>query len=472
MPAHTVEKGAWSTGTAFSHVLALGPASGSYADLPAAGRPTASADVCRDGTCRDFPTVSWPTVAGAQWYRLTVALDEDFTNVHAVVETPATTWTTTDAWPDSTVAAAYHVVVQACTVLPTLDGRPAGCDEPSAPLTFRKTSPRPAALAPAEAAAVPGSEVVLSWQPSSVALSAAVGGPATSEAYAYRVQVTTPKNPGFGKDGLVEELVLDSTTHAVAGKDYPDGTYLWRVQALDASGNRLPWSAARSFSRDSTPPTFTVVSATALPAVGPVVVRFSEPVTGVDARSVRLSSALASVTPTTDGRSARLAPGRALVPGTGHVVTVTSAVRDRAGNALVAGDLAATVDRTVDDRSGAMVLRGTWKRLSATDAVARTWSRSLPAQGRTASASTTLSGRAVEVRGCVGPSNGLAELWADGARVTRFDTHRGHSGCGVLLTRAAFTSPGVHRVEVRGVGAKGPRSSGTAVAVDAIVAVR
>ena len=65
----------------------------------------------------------------------------------------------------------------------------------------------------------------------------------------------------------------------------------------------------------------------------------------------------------------------------------------------------------------------------------------------------------------------LAERWTDGVRVARFDTYRSYSGCGVLLTRAGFATAGAHRVEVRGVGAKSASSRGTAVAVDAVVAV-
>ena len=470
-PAHAVEKGPWSSSTPFSSVLSLGPAGVAFADLPPAGRPTASSDVCRGAVCRDFPTVSWPRVAGAQWYRVTVALDAEFTNIQEIAETPASQWTPTTAWRDSTPAAAFHVVVQACTVRPTLDDRQPGCDEPSEPLVFSKTSPRLASLAPAHDASVGGPDVVLTWQPFSAALSAAVGGPATSEAYAYRVQVTTQEDEGFAADGL-DEAVVDGTSHVVAGEEYPDGTYLWRVQPIDASGHALPWSTPRSFSRDSTPPTFAVTSAAALPSAGPVVVRFSEPVTGVNARSTSLSGVLATVRLSADGRSALLAPGRALLAGAGHVVTVTSEVRDRAGNPLVGAALTVTVDPTVDDRSSAMVLRGSWKRLSASNAVARTWSRSVPTPARPTSASTSLHGRGVEVRGCVGPTHGLAELWTDGVRVAQVDTYRAYSGCGVLLSRAAFPTAGANRVELRGVGAKNDRSRGTAVAVDAIVAVR
>ena len=470
-PAHKVEKGAWSASSSFSHVFALATPAPWFRDLPPAQRPVAAPGTCAAGRCADFPTVSWARVPGAQWYRLTVALDAEYGNIHAVVETPAQTWTPPDQWRDSNAGAAYHVVVQACTIEATLDGRPAGCDEPSEPLVIRKSSPRLATARPGDGAYVGGGEVVLSWQEASAALAAATGVPATSEAQAYRVQVTRASSPDFSGQ-LVEDVVVDSTSHVSATLRYPDGKYLWRVQAIDASGHRLPWSAVRRFVRDGTPPTFRVVSADRLAPRGVVRLAFSEPVSGVDARSTTISGVLASVRASADRRSADLSPGRVLVPGAGHTVTVTGAVRDRAGNPVAGGPVQARVDPVVDDRSPALALTGSWTRLVASNAVQGTWTRSVPTGARRSSAAVVLHGRAAEVRGCVGPASGVLEVWSDGARVARVDTYRGWSGCGAVLARVTFRTPGTHRVELRGVGAKRPASRGTAVAVDAVTALR
>ena len=471
-PAHTVEKGAWSAPGTFLLAFTLPSPAPHYADLPAPARPSASSDSCVERTCRDFPTVSWPRVPGAQWYRVTVALDADYRNIQSVVETPAQTWTPTTQWRESTAGASYYVVVQACTLEPAADGRRAGCDSPSAPLLVRKTSPRLALTGPAAGAAVGGSEVVLSWQAASTALAAATGRPATSEAYAYRVQVTGAGNPGFTAKGLLDDATVDSTHHVSTEVRYPDGQYLWRVQAVDASGHRLPWSATGTFSRDGSAPTFTVGSAGRLAPTGAVAVVFSEPVTGISARTVRMSGVLATVSASADGRRALLAPGRPLLPGAAHTVSLEPGLRDRAGNAVAARAVALTVDPVVDDRSPVMVLSGTWKRLAATNAVGGTWSRSVPTAARPVGATVALHGRAAEVKGCVGPSNGLVEVLVDGVRVAQVDSYRSYSGCGVVLTRASFPKAGPHRVQVRGTGTKGPRSRGTAVALDAVTAVR
>jgi hypothetical protein len=211
------------------------------------------------------------------------------------------------------------------------DGSRAGCAEPSAPVEFRKSSPKLALTTPAHRAPVGGSEVVLSWQGFSAALSAATGSPATSEAYAYRVQVARPDNPDFAKAGLIEDVRVDSTHHVSADLRYAEGPHLWRVQPVDASGHRLPWSATRTFTRDSIAPTFRIVP-TLLPARGSFTVRFSEPVVGVGPSTVVLSAVPSRVTASADRLRAVVAPTRPLLPGASHTVTVGLQVQDLAGN--------------------------------------------------------------------------------------------------------------------------------------------
>ena len=473
-PANTVEKGAWSDGTAFTDTgRPAGPAR-AYRSLvePNWSTPTLSSDVCAGDLCRDFPTVNWDSVDGAQQYRLYVALDAEFTNIHAIVETPGNSWTPTTQWRDSTAGAHYYVVVQPCTTTPAAEGSRAGCDDPSAPAKFRKSSPKLALTAPASGALVGGTEVVLSWQSAASALSAATGAPATSEAHAYRVQVARADNPDFQKTGLVEDVIVDSTHHVAKDKRYAEVPHLWRVQPIDASGHRLPWSAARTFRPDGTAPTFST-SPAQIAARGSFTVRFSEPVTGLTSSSLTLSGVPVRVTASADRRSAVVTPSRPLLPGASHALTVGPQVRDDAGNGVATARANVAVNPTVDDRSSALVLSGSWRRYAATNAVMRTFSRSQPTTKRPTSAAVTLTGRGVEVRGCVGPTNGTADVWVDGAKVKRVDTFRPYSGCGVLLSRTAFTKPGgAHRVELRSTGLKHPRSTGTTLSVDAIVAVR
>ena len=476
-PANTVEKGAWSAGVAFTDTRPrlAGPAP-AYRSLVSADRPmptpTLSKDVCAADLCRDFPTVSWGSVDGAQAYRLYVALDEDFTNIHAIIETPGNSWTPTTQWRDSTAGAHYYVVVQPCTVTPAADGSRAGCDEPSAPAKFRKSSPKLALKGPASGALVGGAEVVLSWQAASSALAAATGSPATSEAYAYRVQVALKGNPDFQKEGLVEDVVVDGTHHVSVDKRYAQVPHLWRVQPVDASGHRLPWSATGTFTPDTVAPTFAVLPKL-LPARGSFTIRFSEPVGGLASTNFALTGVPITVQASADRRSAIVTPAKALLPGASHSLAVGTKVRDGAGNGTLPARVPVVVDPTVDDRSPVLALSGSWSRFTASNAVARTFSQSVPTTKAPTSAAVVLSGRGVEVKGCVGPRNGTADVWVDGAKVKRVDSYRPYSGCGVVLTRIGFKVPGgAHRVQINSTGQKNAKSKGTAVSVDAIVAVR
>ena len=471
-PGHTVEKGVWSTSTAFSHALPAAPAPVPfYGDL---GAPEVSLDGCVIGVssaCRDFPTVTWTDVPGAQWYRLYVALDPAFDNVHEIVETPAKTWTPTHQWRESTLSGAYYVAVQACTTSPTASGAAPGCAAPGPAVRFKKSSPAVALVSPADGARTGGGEQVLTWRPFSQALATATGRAATSEAYAYRVQVSTSANPDFLAAGLVEDVTVDATHHVSATKTYGNGELLWRVQAVDASGHRLPWSLIRSFTRDAVAPTFTVTPAK-LSITGPVRVSFSEPVSGISSGSVSLTGVPASLLVAADRRSATLTPTSRLVPGARVTTVVTAAVKDLAGNPVLARSVVLGVNPLVDDRSPAIAYAGSWTRLSSSNAVAMTWSRSVPTTRARTFATVSLVGRSVEIKGCVGPANGIVEVWADGALLRRLDTYRSSSACGVVLTRASFAvTKAVHSVQLRGTGLKNAVSKGTAVGVDAITVI-
>ena len=465
-PDNDVEKSAWSTPAtvASTYPGTVPDDTRRFSRLPVVPVAVGPDRLCdAAAVCRDFPTLRWDAVPGADAYRVYVALDAAFTNIQHISETFGTSWTPRVQWRDSTASRSYYYAVQPCTF--------AGCGPvPSAPASIRKSSPKLATV-DAGARGPIGGEVLLSWQAHSDALRAA-GAPVTSEAYAYRVQVTTDADPDF-VGALVDEAEVDATHHVSPTKTYPEGTLLWRVQAVDASGHRLPWSAVRSFRHDASAPTFTVTPNGNLAVGGSVTVTFSEPVRGVSGSSVTLAGAAATVTTAPDGRRVTVTPRSRLTPGATHAVSVSGDVTDLAGNAVVSRAAVVGVDPLVDDRSPAMGLGGAWQRLLASNAVAGTYSRSVPTPTRKTAATVALHGRGAEVKGCVGPANGVLELWADGVRLTRIDTYRSYSGCGVRLTRAPFaTVDGFHRIQVRGVGVKNVRSKGTAISIDAITAVK
>ena len=94
--------------------------------------------------------------------------------------------------------------------------------------------------------------MALSWQSSADALAAATGAPATSEAYAYHLQVTTAGDPDFsGKP--VDDALVDQTSYVSKDKTYGDGSFLWRRQCgLSSIRVELAMSARSCIARSST----------------------------------------------------------------------------------------------------------------------------------------------------------------------------------------------------------------------------
>jgi len=130
---------------------------------------------------------------------------------------------------------------------------------------------------------------------------------------------------------------------AAATGTLADGTYEWRVTAYDPSGGVLGQSVWRRFKVDTTAPV--VVSKAPLTTAtrtANFVAKFNEKVTGVTASTMKLYVAgrttklAATVTLSSDGRTATLNPSANLVVGKYYTVKLTSDIKDLAGNRLVA----------------------------------------------------------------------------------------------------------------------------------------
>ena len=132
---------------------------------------------------------------------------------------------------------------------------------PSAPLVLRKSSPAPGGDRPASDAPVGGGEVVLCWPASPRRWPRRPGHPRRRRRTPTASRSPGRTTPTSRRRAWSRRPVVDTTSHVSPKLRYPDGAYLWRVQALDASGHRLPWSAAQAFTRDGTAPTWSVVSA-------------------------------------------------------------------------------------------------------------------------------------------------------------------------------------------------------------------
>ena len=123
-----------------------------------------------------------------------------------------------------------------------------GCGSAGVPVAFRKASPR--SVITSAAPAVNG-EFTLAWQSYAAALAAASGQAESQDAYAYHLQVAEADHPSYDVTG--DNQLLDQTSY-MPQVVYPDGAFVWRVQAVDSAGHMLPWSASQAFTRDATAP--------------------------------------------------------------------------------------------------------------------------------------------------------------------------------------------------------------------------
>jgi hypothetical protein len=406
------------------------------------------------GLCSDFPTISWNGASTqAARYRVYVALDDAFTNIQSIAETSGHQWTPTTSWRESSPSLSYYYAVQAC------DATACG-PVTSTPPSFRKVTPRPLTMG---TPAVKGT-LALNWQSYAADLATATGKAAPEDAWYYHVEIATADHPSY--DAMVDNAAVDQESYTPT-TDLGDGSFVWRVQAVDSFGNMLPWSKSQAFVRDTTAPRAVRATPSAgVTAKKAVVISFSEPVTGLSSSTLLAvtsgGNAPVSVSVAGDRRSATLVPTRPWVAGAAYAVRLLPAVKDAVGNSAVATGPGFTVTKTVDDASGGLVFGTGWSSLSSSNAHGGTFHRSGTA-GR--SLSMTFNGSSVTLVGCLGPGNGYATVSVGGV-AKRFGLYRSYSGCGVTLGTLSGLGRGTHTVKVSVAGTHPAGSRGNNVDVD------
>jgi hypothetical protein len=193
----------------------------------------------------------------------------------------------------------------------------------------------PQLLSPASDASVKGREGLFTWTPVTGATS-----------YKFERRATSASS--------VTETVTTSNLAWAPLKTIADGSWQWRVTALDV--NRLPIGSTewRTFTTttvqpDITKPTVTgKTPVTSAASTSNFVATFSEPVTGVSGRTMQLfrkgtTAPLAgTVTLSSTKRVATLNPTTNLRAGRVYVLKLRSGIADLAGNTLVATSWQAT----------------------------------------------------------------------------------------------------------------------------------
>lgn len=356
--------------------------------------------LCPTAACtNDTPVITW-TSMNAPSYEVYIGTDPSFSNYSYVYSTQTPAVAPRISFRDQR---RYWVLVHAC-----YDD---GCGMGSV-ASFSKTSD---AVVTVASNPVTQAHPILSWTDY-------LRTTTTLEAKQYHVQVGTSAD--MEDAAPVLDVTVDragepygTSTYQPTGLD--DGTYFWRVQAIDASDRGLTWSAPRTFTTDTSGPTARITTANGMPITGTVAVSFSEPVTGVTSTTLQLMAVTATapipgtVTASSPATTAVIRPTSPLVPGQTYRLYVSSAITDQVGNSAVAGSTTVRTETTV--KAGSPTLRELWDPDASTRAYGAAYAKSA-----TRNATETLSLRGpsaaatVVLYGLQSPIGGWAHIYAGG----------------------------------------------------------
>jgi hypothetical protein len=251
--------GTLSSTTGSYTILAFGSVGGYRAAITgtASDDPATSCTATLPAGCqnvRQTPVLRWDPVDGAATYKLTISQDVNLTNPVKVVTVRGTNvWMNPVALPDANAGTAYFWDVVPCG--------PTGVCKTQAPAThqFNKTGLQVKLNTPGVQNAVEANDITFTWQDYLTTLQADAGAdsslttPARTEAKQYRIQVDD--NADFSSP--LDTAVVDQTTYTPYALTYPEQPLYWRVQAIDGSGNNLPWSDSRMVTKSSPAPVLT-----------------------------------------------------------------------------------------------------------------------------------------------------------------------------------------------------------------------
>jgi hypothetical protein len=316
--------------------------------------------------------------------------------------------------------------------------------------TFTIVPPYPSLTGPADGTELTSGNVLFTWS-------------AVNQATQYRWQLSTTS--GFSSVAASQTTVMTSWSPLTA---FADGASYWRVQALDSAGNVLSSSPPRGITKDSAAPTATAITPTASPGVtDPITVTFSEPVRGVTPSSFQVtpagSSNLAPGVVHASGTTATWTPTAALVPGQTYTVTVTDAITDQFGNALVPRSWTLRAATMVENTSRAFGEH--WDR----DTAGAASGGSYDASHTTGSTATfAFTGSSVSLVGMVAGSGGNAAVSVDGAtRATTVSFYSGRTRYAHTVWTKSGLGNGPHTVTVRVLGTRPTGATDSWVYLDA-----
>ncbi len=393
-------------------------------------------------TVTGVPYLQWLPLAYAASYDVQLDTDDNFSSPITTTTTKMTAW----AYAEPLAAGTYYWRVRRNDA----DNRDGAW---SAIRSFVLAPAAPTLVSPANGSNPSPTTLLLQWTSS-------------QPAPKYTVDLSTSPTFASNVSGYPLTTVMTSwAPETLLG----NGTYYWRVKALNASGTAVATSATFSFTIDSTRPSVTALSPASSAAItSPFTVTFSEPVTGVSGTTFVItiagtSTALPGVVSVLSPTSARFTPASLLVPGQTYAISLSTGITDTIGNPLLPYTVNVRTSTTVQQDSPAV--REAWGRWT-------TGSASGGAMKISRRASTKLTfaftGSAVSLVGYRGPSGGYASVYLDGVlQTSSLSFYASSNQYRRTLWGKSGLVAGPHTVQILPRGSKPSRSRDTWVYVDA-----
>ncbi len=411
--------------------------------------------LCPTAACsNDTPVITW-TSMNAPSYEVYIGTDASFSSYSYVYSTQTPAVAPRITFRDQR---RYWVLVHACYD----DGCGMGSVE-----RFSKTSD---AVVTDASNPVTQAHPVLKWTDY-------LRTTTTLEAKQYHIQIGTSAN--MDDTTPVLDVTVDRAGEPYGTSTYQpsgltDGTYYWRVQAIDASDRGLTWSSPRNFATDTTGPTATITTANGMAVTGTVSVSFSEPVTGVTSTTVQLMAVTATgttpgtVTASSPATTAVIRPSAPLVAGQRYRLYVSPAITDEVGNSAIAGSTTVRTETTV--KAGSPTLKELWDPdvepaaygLAYAKSATRNATETLTVRGQPAGTTVRLYG----ARSSIG---GWAHVYVDGVDKTPVSFYSPTTRWKEMVwsgTLPTLATGDTHTVQVVAQGTRPAASRGNYVFVD------
>lgn len=216
------------------------------APLPGDIRPLVPGDYLTPAACApqddctdyetDTPVLTWTAIPGATEYRITIALDPNFTNIYATYCTTFNRLAAGDSWRDNQANEAYY-----WNVTPDIDCVSPPSIDPANRSVFQKRSVPAYRTAPVQDS-TQEDDFEFRWDPyldTNLSFAEpATTQPPTQEAKQYRITVSTVSDFATA----IDTKIVNTPFYTPYGQTYPEGPIYWRIQAIDGSNNDLTWS--------------------------------------------------------------------------------------------------------------------------------------------------------------------------------------------------------------------------------------